>query len=358
MTIATAKAYFGEYNMSTQPASTAGEQSSDSLTESQLVEQLLGSQLPQETEPEDIIQEGEPEGEPEDPPEGEELEGGEEGEPEGEPTDDDLIEQLLSKDPERLKEIARLAGVKSVSRYAEMTAKNKALAEQLQARTAETKPLPEALPDNPFRGMDAKQVEDKRKDLGKVADTIESILDDHENYGPEDVIEYGGKEFTKKELKSIRRGITKQLTDFIPDQLAEIQRIEQREYVRSQYEAAIPVQIPEISDEESEVAILYKSLMADPLSKQIAEKIPDMAQLPFIMAHAANSIIQARNKQPVKAATAPGAKARPRVAASPVGAVATPTRTEANVKVKEKEDKFMSSGRAGDLEAFLIAKSR
>jgi hypothetical protein len=339
--------------MSTQLPNSGG-QSSDSLTESQLVEQLLGAQQPQETEieSEEVEAEEEPEITEEEIPEVEEEEA------EEETTEEDEITKLLLTDPDRLRDIARQAGVKSLSRFAELTAKNKALEAQLQAKQVETKPLPEALPDNPFRGLDAQQVEAKRKDLGKVAKTVEALLDEHEDYGPNDVITHDGHEFTKKQLKAISRSITTQLSEYIPDQLAEIQRLAQREQSKAQFDAAILEQIPAFSDENSEVVALHKSIMANPHTLAIGEKVPELsAQLSFIMAHAANSILLSQGKTSTTA-TAPGIKARPKVAASPVGAVATSARVEPNAKAKEREDKFLKSGRADDMVAMFVAKSR
>ncbi len=344
--------------MSTQPDPTASgdSNSSDSLTESQLVHQLLGASQPQEQN----LQAEETETEVETETETEAILETEEVETEETQTeDDDLIAQLLASDPEKLKEIARLAGSKSIGRYGELTAKIKNLEAQLQSVPQETaKPLPEALPNNPFRGLDAKQVAEKRKDLEKVADTIESLLDDNDDLGNEDEIQHGGETFTKKQLKEYRRNVTRQLSQYIPDQLAEIQRVEQRETLTAQFAAAIPIQVPEMADENSEVASLHKGFMADPLIQRITKEIPDLSpQLPFILAHAAKNIIASRNA-PQGAAPAPGQKARPKVAASPVGAVATPTRTVTDAKIKEKESKFLESGRADDLVAMFAAKHR
>lgn len=338
--------------MSTQPPENSGsETSSDSLTEAQLVEQLLGP--PQQEQETETVEEVETEEEVEQTDQ--ETEEVEQTETEAEATEDDLIAQLLSSDPERLKEIARLAGSKSLGRFGELTSKIKSLEAQSQSQQAAPKPLPEALPNNPFRGLDAAQLETKRKDLGKVAKTLDEILDDHEDYGPNDTITYDGKDFTKKELKSIRRVVTEQLSDFIPDQQAELQRSEQRAKEKEVYDAAILEQIPALSEEKSELKDLYNGIMADPRTSLIAERVPDLApQLSFIMAHAANSIFQTMAKPPTKA-TAPGTKARPRVPASPVGAVAPSSRVEPGVKVKEKADKFYQSGRADDLVAMLTA---
>jgi len=339
--------------MSTQPAGTSGpSNSSDSLSAAELIAQLTVSD---EIQDDQVPDQNDDDDSNDDLPDGEEFQEESESddpEPQEEP---DEIEQLLSTDPERLKEIARQAGSKSLSRFAELTAKNKALEAQLQNRQPEAKPLPAPLEDNPFRGLDAKQVEDKRKELEKVVDAVEVLLDEHDDYGPDDLIAYGGKEYKKKDLKTALRNSNKSLSKFIPDQLAEIQRIDARLEQKEVWKQRLVLEIPAMADESSELSQKHRVLMDQPIIQQMIANTPDFAPLAeHFVGHALNSILMSTKKTK----PAPGSPPRPKVSGSPVGAVATPTRTDTGAKVKDKEEKFMKSGRADDLVALFASQTR
>jgi len=337
--------------MSTQPAGTSGpSNSSDSLSAAELIAQLTAPEQI-ESEAAEEADELEQEEESEQSEESAEIQESESEEAE-EPNE---IEQLLTTDPERLKEIARQAGSKSLSRFAELTAKNKALEAQLQSRQPEAKPLPAPLEDNPFRGLDAKQVDDKRKELEKVVDAVEVLLDEHDDYGPDDLITYGGKEYKKKDLKTALRNSNKSLSKFIPDQLAEIQRIEARSEQKEAWKQRLVTELPAFADESSELSQKHRALMEQPIIQQMIANTPEFAPLAeHFVGHALNSILMSTKKPK----PAPGATPRPKVSESPVGAAATASRVDSGAKVKDKEDKFMKSGRADDLVALFASQTR
>lgn len=336
--------------MSTQqPGNSGPSNSSDSMSEAELIAHLTAP-VPTESQETEELETEEQEEELEESTEAAETE--EEETEESEETDP--IELLLSTDPERLKEIARQAGSKGLSRFAELTAKNKALEAQLAARQETTEPLPEPLSDNPFRGMDAKQVAAKRDELEKVVESVEALLDEHEDYGPEDMIECGGKQYKKKDLKFALRNSNKSLSKFIPDQLAEIQRIEARGQLGQEFKSKLLTEIPAYADENSELSKQHRALMDSPIIKKLIAAVPEFAPVAeHFVGHAVNSFFSSSKKP--KATTAPGTPARPKVSGSPVGAAATATRADAGAKAKEKQAKFMESGRADDLVAALIA---
>lgn len=336
-------------NMSTQPTGNSSPQSSDSLSAAELVAQLTApvqteTEESEYTEESDEVEESE---QSEESTENEESESEESEEP-------DEIEQLLSTDPERLKEIARQAGSKALSRFAKLTAEKKALEQQLATRQAEAKPLPEAIPDNPFRGLDAKQVGEKRKELERVVETVESLLDKYEDYGPNDVIEYEGQQFPKSNLKLALRNANKSLSKYIPDQLTEIQRIEERAEQTIQWKERLVNEVPALADDSSDLSQKHKALMEQSIIKEMIANTPNFAPLAeHFVGHALNSMLNLTKKSKTPA---PGQKPQPKVAGSPVGAAATASRPQAGVKVKEKEDKFMQTGRASDLVAFFAAQ--
>ena len=231
-----------------------GKKSVDNLSFDELVAQRTQARTfteeteldePTQDEPEEETEESE---EPED--EFQEDESGEETE-EQEPQSIDL-ESLT---PDEIKQLAAKGKSRLLQRFGELTAKNKALEEKL-ASQADAKPLPKSIPkaDNPFSTLKTvAEVQAKREELEKVADDTDRILDEYEHYGPEDIITVGGHEYTKAQIKTARRNSQQGLLKFLPAQEAEIERASQRKVHQEQFDAAIPLQIPEMADEDSEL---------------------------------------------------------------------------------------------------------
>jgi hypothetical protein len=227
---------------------------------------------------------------------------------------------LLSLTTEQIQDLAKKGKSRLLQRIGELTAQKKALEEKLTARP-DAKPLP-SIPaeENPFRDLKTvEEIKAKYEELEKVAEETDSILEDHEDYAADDIISLGNKEFTKKEIRLANRNARNAMLKFLPAQAAEIQKVSHRIEMAEKFDAAIPIEIPEMADEKSDLSQKFKSMMEDPLIDQVRRQVPDLApQMGYLLAHAIRSINQQTTKP--RAATAPGINSRPKVSGSPVGA--------------------------------------
>jgi len=258
---------------------------------------------------------------------------------------------LESLTPDEIKQLAAKGKSRLLQRFGELTAKNKALEEKL-ASQAEAKPLPRTVTDipEPFAKLKTlAEVQAKREELEKVAEDTDRILDEYEHYSPEDVIVVSGHEYTKAQIKLARRNAQQGLLKFLPAQEAEIGKAEHRKVQGEQFDAAIPLQIPEMADEESELFKQFVAMRDDPLTEKVRQSVPELSpQFNWLLAHAANSIL--KSKKPVRQPVA--VTPRPKVTGAPFGTGAAKSRGDSN---KEKVKKAASEYEATGSEEALIA---
>ena len=264
---------------------------------------------------------------------------------------------LLSLNPAQIQELAKKSRSRLLHRVGELTAQKKALEEKLNSQ-AEAKPLP-TIPQesNPFRDIDTVEgLKAKYEELEKVAEETDTILEEHEDYGAEDIIVVGDKEFTKKEIRRANRNAREAMAKYLPAQSAELAKREQRKVMEQQYTALIPQEVPELADEESELSKQYKALMSDPLVEQVNKHVPDLGpQLPYILAHAIRSIHRSqKSKAVVKAA---GSASKAKVPGTPFGAGAAKSGVKTAKKSAEQAyQRFQSSTSVEDWVAARVAR--
>jgi len=292
----------------------------------------------------------EPEAVSEEQEESEEEEAEEEGEEEQEI-------DLLSLNPEEIQALAKKSRSRLLHRVGELTAQKKALEEKLNSQ-AQTKPLP-VIPaeQNPFRDIDSVEgLQAKYAELEKVAEETDTILEEHEDYGAEDIIVLGDKEFTKKEIRRANRNAREAMAKYLPAQHAELAKRGQREQAREHFTGLIPQEVPEVADEESEIGKQYKALLADPLVEMVNLHVPDLGpQLPYILAHAVRSIH--RSQKTKVAAKAAGTISKPKVAGTPYGAGAAKAGAKTAKKGADQAyQRFQSSQSVEDWVAARVAR--
>jgi hypothetical protein len=292
----------------------------------------------------------EPEAVSEEQEESEEEEAEEEGEEEQEI-------DLLSLNPEEIQALAKKSRSRLLHRVGELTAQKKALEEKLNSQ-AQTKPLP-VIPaeQNPFRDIDSVEgLKAKFAELEKVAEETDTILEEHEDYGAEDIIVLGDKEFTKKEIRRANRNAREAMAKYLPAQHAELAKRGQREQAREHFTGLIPQEVPEVADEESEIGKQYKALLADPLVEMVNLHVPDLGpQLPYILAHAVRSIH--RSNKTKSAAKAAGTISKAKVAGTPYGAGAAKSGVKAAKKNADQAyQRFQTSHSVEDWVAARVAR--
>jgi hypothetical protein len=264
---------------------------------------------------------------------------------------------LLSLKPEELQALAKKSRSRLLHRVGELTAQKKALEEKLSSQ-AESKPLP-VVPqeENPFRDIESVEgLQAKFAELEKVAEETDNILEEHEDYGAEDIIVVGDREFTKKEIRKANRNAREAMAKYLPAQHAELARREQRVQMEAHYTALIPQEVPEIANEDSELSKQYKALLSDPLVEQVNKLVPDLGpQLPYILAHAVRSIHRSqKSKVAVKAA---GVVSKAKVPGTPFGAGAAKSGPKTAKKSADQAyQRFQSSTSVDDWVAARVAK--
>lgn len=262
---------------------------------------------------------------------------------------------LLNLSTEQIQELAKKGKSRLLQRVGELTAQKRLLEEKLQqqATAKPTKEIPQD--ENPFRNIsDPKELIAKYGELEQVLDDTDAILEEHEDYGPDDIITVGDREFTKREIRKANRNAREAITKFIPAQEKQITKIQQLAQMEEQYSAAARNEVPDILDAESEVGSRFQSMMQDPIAQQVKIKIPELGyQLEYILAHAANSIF-GKGKSRVNV-SAVGSKLKINPSSSPTVA-AVSTRSSKPRKAAEAYSKFEESQSVDDWISARIAK--
>ena len=264
---------------------------------------------------------------------------------------------LLSLNPEELQALAKKSRSRLLHRVGELTAQKKALEEKLSSQ-AESKPLP-VVPqeENPFRDIESVEgLQAKFAELEKVAEETDNILEEHEDYGAEDIIVVGDREFTKKEIRKANRNAREAMAKYLPAQHAELARREQRVQMEAHYTGLIPQEVPELANEDSELSKQYKALLSDPLVEQVNKLVPDLGpQLPYILAHAVRSIHRSqKSKAVVKAA---GSVSKAKVPGTPFGAGAAKSGPKTAKKSADQAyQRFQASTSVEDWVAARVAR--
>lgn len=329
-------------------------------------EELLTSRMKGETAPEEEPEEQseespeEPEESAEDAPQGDEEQDAEETEEteeeaEEEPEGGSDID-LLNLSPEQIQELAKKGKSRLLQRIGELTAQKKALEEKLatqpppQVKEIPTSELPEFI-----RELDsAEKIQAKYAELEKTLETTDLLLEEHEDYQPDDLIAVGNQEFTKRQIRQANRNAREALTKLLPAQAQHLAKQEQYQKLEAQYSEAAKKEVPDILDEKSEIGKNYKSLIEDPLVQRVKKEVPEIGfQIEYILAHASRSIFGNKAK-PLPAGAGEKLKANP--PASPVSSGAAKTSKNPKAKVQEAYKRFEMTGSIEDLIAARTAR--
>jgi hypothetical protein len=281
-------------------------------------------------------------------PEGEEApkEGGEAAPKEEAPVKDVLSKaksgSLDDLTEEELSQLAKQIGSKAVARFGELTAKRRAAEERaaaLEAQLAAKAPSHEPIANNPLAASikTSAELEAKAKELKQTVDVLEAILDDSDGLGAEDVVGQGpnGESYTKKQVKERLRAARKAREEYLPDVAQRIAKRERADALRAKLNEDVRKQIPWLEDEKDDRTQQYKRMVADPRLKALEDADPEVAaQMPFLLAHAANSMY-ARRAIPSEEAPAP--KLSPRPPSNPSSGAAPSAKPEASTAKQQKE---------------------
>jgi hypothetical protein len=272
----------------------------------------------------------------------------EESSEEEEPNDIDLLNLSV----EQIQELAKKGKSRLLQRIGELTAQKKALEEQLQTAQPKVKEVPQE--QNPFGNIDSfDDLKAKYEEVETTLNKTDELLDEYEDYGPDDVISVGDKEFTKREIRKANRNAKDAITKYLPAQQQHIAKLQQFNQLSEQYKAAAAKEVPEIADKDSEVGKKYSELVSDPLIEKVKSQVPEIGfQIEYILAHAARSIFGGK----AKVTTGAGQKLKVEPPSSPVGSGSARSSKSPKAAVQERYKQFEHTGSADDWVAARIAK--
>ena len=271
--------------------------------------------------------------------------------------------ELSELSDEDIAELAQKGKSGLLKRIAELTAKRKLAEEkaaQLEAYMAQqqnNKPLEPKVENNPYANISS--IEDlgkKAQEVNDVVEWAEDVLDRAETLGYEDIAAtVDGRELTKAQVKETLRNARKARDKYLPAQKKEIEAVAQRKSLRSAFEQQAVKELDWLaSQEDNDIKRQFFAMLNDPRLKDAEKVLPEVApQLPYILAHAANSMFARKvipmDGKPSPKLTPPGA---------PSNAVAagdrTPTAGERNVK--EVSKRLADSGSVSDFIALRAAQ--
>jgi hypothetical protein len=337
--------------------STANAEAEPSSVDNTSVAQFAMRRLGESQEPEVETPSTEPE--PEESQETEEVvtETDESSEPEAtESNPEEVLSQLDLDDmsEDELRELGQKLGSKAVARFGELTAKRKSAEEQLAKLQASIKekendPLrPQAeVKNNPYENIDnIEGLQVKAQEVDSVIEWAEDLLFNTDGYGPDDVItEVEGKDLTKADVRKGLLNARKNRDKFLPAQLKKLQSIEEGKQLRSAFDDRAKQELSWMDGEDNDTRQRYQSMINDTRFDQLEKLLPPdvSAQLPYLMAHAANSMY-ARKPVPGNNSTRLNPPSQPNsTAAQPEKVQGSRVKT-----MKDLTSRFQKSGKKSD----------
>ena len=293
----------------------------------------------------------------------EEVEGVEESDestedetPEAE-TEEQVLSQIDLDDMSEveLRELADKLGSRAVARFGELTAKRKAAEEKLQQLESQLsaeqnnplKPKQE-ITNNPFDSVGTiEDLQSKATDASNVIEWAEDIMFNADGYEADDVVtEVEGKEMTKADVRNALLQARKARDKFLPARLVEIQKVEQSNQMQEHLNAQAEAELPWMKGEDNDTRREYQAIMGDPRVETLMTSLPSdvKAQMPYLLAHAANSIYGRKEVKNVKSKV----RLNPSNTSTPSAAGSDKPSSRASKSIKNLSTQFKQSGDKSD----------
>jgi hypothetical protein len=250
-----------------------------------------------------------------------------------------------------------------LKRVSELTAKRKQVEERLAALEDSIKkqqpPAPERIENNPYESInDITTLNGKRKEVETLLETFDDVLDKADGLSASEIIlESEGKQYTKAEIKELRRKAIKAKDKYLPAQHNEIVMREQGKQLEAQLSQQARKEISWVENNEDDTTKRYASMINDPRVLKAKKLVPELApQLDYILAHAANSMWGRRLIVDDKPSNGKSPSLTP--PSSPSTSTAAPTNVDARKEksIKELESRFRESQSTNDYLALRTAK--
>lgn len=260
----------------------------------------------------------------------------------------DVLSQMNMDDmsEDELRELAEKLGSRAVARFGELTAKRKQAEEELarlkhemqKENPLDSKPTIE---DNPFNDLNTvEELKEKSQEMDGVIEWAEDLLFNSEGYGPEDVVtEVNGQELTKSQIRTTLRNARKTKDTYLPDRLNQLQSLAQSEQLKVAFAEQAKKELTWIGDESNDINQKYQAMLQDPRLKKLESALPEVsAQLPYLIAHAANSLY----------ARKPVGSLNPPKSGIPSSSVSDRSTSKKAQDIKQVSQQFRNSGNKDD----------
>lgn len=279
-----------------------------------------------------------------------------------ESTNNDLSQYNLDEmSEEDLRDLSDKLGSKAVARFGELTAKRKQAEEklaELQKQLSENKDdilnKPKAIENNPYNSLKTvEELQNKSQELNDIITWAEETLFESDGYSADDVVtEVEGKEVTKAQVRKSLLQARKARDQFLPDQLNQVQKIETSKQVKEAFAKQAEEELSWMTGDDNDTRRNYEAMLNDKRFINLQETVdPDIsAQLPYIIAHAANSIYGRKLVKDTKSVNLNPPK---------TGATSAPTvsRTKKSQKaLADLNSRFKNSGSKGDFISLRTAQ--
>ena len=254
-----------------------------------------------------------------------------------------------------LRELADKLGSRAVARFGELTAKRKAAEEKLKEIEAklsaeQNNPLQpkQEIKDNPFKHVDTiEDLQVKATDANNIIEWAEDILFNADGYEADDVVtEVEGKEMTKADVRSSLLQARKSRDKFLPARLKEIKNLEESEKMQEHLNAQAGKELSWLNGEDNDIRRSYEAIMKDSRVETMMSTVSAevKAQMPYLLAHAANSIYGRKKIKDSKSKV----RLNPSSTSTPSAAGSEKQSSRANKSIKNLSSQFKQSGQKDD----------
>jgi hypothetical protein len=282
----------------------------------------------------------------------EEVETEEEGSVHVEEGEQDVLSQIELDDmtDEELRELSDKLGSRAVARFGELTAKRKAAeaeVERLRSEMGNKLQSEVKESENPYNNIDSiEKLQSVQQEIENVVEWAEDLIFDSDGYGPDDILtEVDGKELTKSEVRKHLQNARKADKKYIP---AQLKTIEKRNSALSARKTLQDQATKELSwmNKENEVSDKYKQMLDDPRLKDLDKFDAEIAaQLPYLLAHAANSMYA---RQPIENTQGNRSSRLKPPSGTPGSAKTEKTISKGLKNLQSASNQFKGSGRKDD----------
>jgi len=218
-----------------------------------------------------------------------------------EPVSEDALSQfnLDEMSEEDLREMSEKLGSRAVARFGELTARRKQAEERATAMEAEMQKLKadkqKEIPvvrNNPLANVNDYKVLQQKKDTAQqVIEWAEDVLFEKSDAHAEDVVAtVKGKEMTKMDVRKSLKQSRDMVNKYVPAQWNKLKQAYEHSEKRKELVGQARKELPFLNQKESELNKRYEAMLQDKRLAPLLRNPEVGSQIPYLLAHATNSI--------------------------------------------------------------------